>query len=166
MPLTIRRLHEADWQSWQETRLEALQLHPEAFGSSFEEEQGAEEAAIKARLRKNMIFAAFNGQNILGIAGIYGESCNKKKHRGNVFSVYVKPTARGQAVAETLLRELLSASRPYFEQIHLSVVTSNTHALSLYQKLGFVLYGTDPKVIKIGTAYHDEYLMVYHHAPA
>gem|GEM_PF-6583094 len=50
--------------------------------------------------------------------------------------------------------------RPSPEQLHLNVVTTNTAAARLYEAVGFSVYGTDPRVLKIDQNYFDEYLMV------
>lgn len=47
------------------------------------------------------------------------------------------------------------------EQLQLSVVASNTIALSLYQKLGFKQYGLEADAIRVNGTSYDEILMSY-----
>ena len=46
------------------------------------------------------------------------------------------------------------------EQLELSVVTTSLAARRLYHSLGFVVYGTEPRALKLGEQYWDEDLMV------
>ncbi|MFP3490069.1 GNAT family protein, partial [Staphylococcus sp. SIMBA_130] len=43
--------------------------------------------------------------------------------------------------------------------INLCVLSENKRAISLYEKLGFERYGTEPKALYDGTVYYDEDLM-------
>ena len=58
---------------------------------------------------------------------------------------------------EPILRAL---EREGLEQWLLQVGLANTAASSLYRSLGFVVYGTELRGLKIGESYHDEYLMM------
>ena len=46
------------------------------------------------------------------------------------------------------------------EQIHLTVVSSNKAANSLYASFGFVTYGIEKNALKVDGTYFDEELMV------
>jgi RimJ/RimL family protein N-acetyltransferase len=43
--------------------------------------------------------------------------------------------------------------------LHLGVVCSNTRAFTLYESLGFSVYGTDKEALYVNGEYLDEYLM-------
>ena len=45
-------------------------------------------------------------------------------------------------------------------QLHLTVVTSNTAAVKLYEKNGFRIYGTEPRSLKISDVFYDEHMMI------
>ncbi len=60
-----------DWQSWKRLRLEALQMSPEAFGSSFEEESIWLDEQFQLELTKSTIFGAFIDGQLLGCIGFY-----------------------------------------------------------------------------------------------
>ena len=90
MNTEIRQLQEQDWEIWKGIRLEAVQLHPEAFGSSYEEESLWKDEDFKNSLIKSDIFGAFEEKKLIGIAGFFQFKLLKLKHRGNLFSMYVK----------------------------------------------------------------------------
>jgi len=48
----IERVQEADWEAWRDVRLEAVRLHPEAFGGAFEEEKERSEDDWRRGLRQ------------------------------------------------------------------------------------------------------------------
>jgi ribosomal protein S18 acetylase RimI-like enzyme len=45
------------------------------------------------------------------------------------------------------------------EQVHLGVAATNEPAVRLYQSMGFVEYGREPRAIKLPDRYVDEFLM-------
>ena len=78
-------------------------------------------------------------------------------------SRYVQPERRGQGAGKALLQEAITEAKRLagVEQLHLSVVTTNTAACSLYHAIGFEIYGTVPRALKMDEQYWDEYLMVF-----
>ena len=45
-------------------------------------------------------------------------------------------------------------------QLDIEAVTTNKKAYGLYQRVGFELCGTQPRALKVGSEYYDEYLLV------
>ena len=43
--------------------------------------------------------------------------------------------------------------------LRLSVTTSNVWAIRCYERCGFIAYGIQPEVIRVGPQYHDELMM-------
>ena len=69
---------------------------------------------------------------------------------------------RGKGVGEGLLHTLMEWAKenPLIEKVGLSVLSSNTRAIGLYKKAGFVEEGRRPREIKMGHGeYVDEILM-------
>lgn len=160
MNCEISRLQEQDWAIWKEIRLEALKLHPEAFGTSYEEDLLCTDEFFKQNLIKSDIFGAFIQHRLVGIAGFAINIPQKLKHKGMFFTFYVKEEHRGQGIATQLLERIIQHARAQVLQLHCAVNTANHQALKLYQKHGFQIFGTEPRALKVGGVFCDLHLMV------
>ena len=158
--LHIRILTDTDWQSWKYLRLEALKNVPEAFSSSYEEESVWSDQVFKDTLLNNAIFGAYDNDALIGCMAMGIMNGLKRQHQGIVWSTYVKPQYRGQKVGDALLESLIAHAKTKVKQLQLSAHTENQSALRLYQQHGFVVYGTEPRAIKISDRYYDECLLM------
>jgi phosphoribosylglycinamide formyltransferase-1 len=156
----IRRLSPSEAAAYRDIRLEALQNAPTAFVSSYEAESKNTLEEFAERLTTSYIAGAWLGGSLVGTAGFYRERHTKVAHRGNVWGVYVKPEARGHGVARALITDVLAFARTQVKQAHLSVVTENESARRLYEALGFIIYGTEPRSLFVDGRYLDEHMMV------
>lgn len=59
-----------------------------------------------------------------------------------------------------LLHELILVSQTLVEQLTLSIVKGNDPAATLYRKLGFQIYGVEPRALKTADGYNDEIHMI------
>jgi len=84
----------------------------------------------------------------------------KMRHRGDIWGVYVAPDARGTGVGRRVMEHILEHARTRVLQVHLAVTATNAAAVALYDRLGFVRYGTEPRALKVNGRYLDEHLMV------
>ena len=163
--MEIRQLNEEDATLYKRLRLEALQHHPEAFGSDYEaeKERPVEQYAMRFQNEQAATFGAFHEGELVGVVTIVCLEPIKMKHRANLFAMYVTPRIRKQQVGRRLVQEALRTleKRPVIEQVHLSVVRTNEAAKALYRSLGFESYAIEPRALKIGNTYHDEELMWY-----
>ena len=68
------------------------------------------------------------------------------------------PAARGQGVAKAILTRMLDRARSYpgLEQVSLSVAVTQITARTLYDSLGFRVYGRERQALKVGETYVDE----------
>jgi RimJ/RimL family protein N-acetyltransferase len=74
--------------------------------------------------------------------------------------VYVQAKHQGKGLGTKLFDAVFAHATPLVKQIHLGVGTKNLPALKLYEKLGFEIYGTEPRALCINGQYIDEHLMV------
>lgn len=165
MSMEIRFLTAQDAGEWSRLRLEALDQDPTAFSSSVEEHQALPLAEVQRRLAGNpdsFVVGAFEEGRLFGMAGFHRETGPKTRHKGRVWGVYVTAAKRGQGAARRMMRTLLdrAASTPGIEQILLSVTDSQSAALSLYRSLGFVIFGTEPRALKVDGRMLDEHYFV------
>lgn len=155
----IRLLTPADARLYREIRLEALQAAPEAFGSSYELEQTYTAEQFADLLGRSDVFGAFRGPDLLGMAGYRTQTGPKQKHKGFLWGMYVRSTARGSDVGRKLVEAVLSHARERVELVQLSVVSDNETAQRLYRSCGFVVYGHEVHSLKMNGRYYDEKLM-------
>jgi RimJ/RimL family protein N-acetyltransferase len=158
--LKLRRLEAADVTSYRELRLEGLQLHPEAFISSWEDEAGKPVTWWAERLETSVVFGGWiDNSPLLGVAGFRVPEAAKLRHKGVLWGMYVRPAARGTGLAASLVQRVIEHAQGVVEEIGLAVVASNTAAHRLYCAAGFEQYAVERRALKIGDAYHDEVLM-------
>ncbi len=163
--MEIRRLTDLDAESYQQLRHEALKREPHAFTESVAEHQAMTLETIRNRLvsvEDNFVLGAFIDRQLIGTAGFFRRRGEKIRHRGGIWGVYVSEECRRKGVGRALLAELIGLVRllPGIEQVALAVSRQNAGAKSLYESLGFEVYGCERRALKIGSEYVDEELMV------
>ena len=89
--------------------------------------------------------AAVSHGEILGLYILHPNNVGRCGHIANA-SYAVRRDIRGEHIGEKLVKDCLEKAREYgFRLMQFNaVVASNTHALHLYQRLGFVRLGTIP----------------------
>jgi ribosomal protein S18 acetylase RimI-like enzyme len=150
---------------WLRLRIEALERDPEAFSASLEEYRALSLEEVKGRLWSNsgaFVVGAFEDRRLIGMAGFYREQGTKSSHKGRVWGVYLTPHARGAGISKKMMRTLLDRARAIkgMDQVLLSVAATQIPAIRLYRSLGFELYGTEPRALRIGDRYIDEHCML------
>ena len=160
MTLSARRLLAADAEAYRAIRIEGLTHAPAAFGSSLAEEGEQPDGWWTDRLQRNHMFGLFDGETLLGVAGFYIEGMEKVRHRAHLIGVYLRPAARGKGAGQLLLQAVIEEARRQVKQLHLAVTTDNEPARRLYERMGFVVYGEDPRGLRVGEKFYDDYLMV------
>lgn len=157
----IRRLVADDAAAFREIRLAGLLEAPTAFGSSYGAEKDNSVEDFAATIGRNYLAGAWIGERLVGVTGFFPLTGEKTSHRGNIWGVYVDPAHRGSGVARRLLEHVLAHAKQHVLQVHLSVVADNEGALALYERLGFVSYGLEPRSLRIDGRFYDEHLMVW-----
>ncbi|MBH5368818.1 GNAT family N-acetyltransferase [Bradyrhizobium glycinis] len=156
----IRRLTLDDLDIFRELRGEALQRHPQTFGSPEEDDGGDAMLAAYRHWLGGTMFGAFGCGSLIGLAGFYVSADKRTRHRGRIYSVYVTEKGRGRGVGDRLIKELLSHAQACVEQVHLEVLSTASAAIKAYRRNGFEVYGTDPRAVRVGGVTYDKYLMV------
>jgi len=79
-----------------------------------------------------------------------------------VWGVYLLPASRGAGIGTLLMKELIERARglPDVGQVHLKVAATQTSARALYEKMGFVAWGTEPRARRVGEDFIDEVHML------
>ncbi len=166
MDVDYKRITPLDALTYRAIRLECLLMEGDNFGSTYEAEsakpQLAFETHIEKRSRDHFVIGAFMGHGLIGICCFSRQERAKLQHSGMLLQMYVQHSYRGKQIGSGLVKKLIEEAFAIdgIEQITLGVVTENTAAVKLYQKMGFTIYGTLPHYFKYKGVYKDEHLMV------
>jgi RimJ/RimL family protein N-acetyltransferase len=156
----VRRLRADDAAIYRDIRLEGLQKEPASFGSSYAAEVDRPLTDVRAQLERNFTFGAFDIEGLCGVMTFYVEAMEKTRHRGHVVGVYMTPRGRGTGASRALMEALIDSARREVLQLHLVVTQDNERARRFYERLGFVIYGSDPRGLRVDGKFYDDYLMV------
>ncbi len=166
MSSIIREFTAEDAVAFRDIRLEALRLHPEAFGADHAEEAPRDAAAFAAWLptvSPDAVFGAWlpGEAAAQGMAGLNAERRRKLAHKGHVWGVYVRRAARGRGLGRLLLNRAIGTARAAgLETLLLTVSAEAPAAHALYLSLGFSDYGRQPRGLKLGPGHYvDDVLM-------
>ncbi|AIT25193.1 GNAT family N-acetyltransferase [Bordetella holmesii] len=162
---TIRQLTPQDASEFKSLRLAALCEAPEAFGSSYEEEQLVTVPDWARKLEPSAartVFGAWDGSRLVGCAGLMRMGTLKQMHKAVIWGIYVAPAQRNHGLGRRLLGAALQQAAGWTDvrQVLLTVAQGNPAALRLYESLGFTAYGCEPAALRVGGRYLDETLMI------
>jgi ribosomal protein S18 acetylase RimI-like enzyme len=132
----VVQLTDSDWRVFAVVRLRAL---GDAFGE--QDAQYRDEASFTAtqwrrRLREHAQFAAFVGEQAVGLIGAQLESAESVY----LYSLWLDPEARGRGLARALVVAAVDwARRRGARRVTLRVASDNTVARVVYEGLGFTV---------------------------
>jgi RimJ/RimL family protein N-acetyltransferase len=164
--VAIRAAGVEDATAYRELRLEALQNHPEVFGSDYETAVArsatfwAERLSLAGTPGSAMTYLACHETEPVGLCGLAINDARKSRHSANLISMYVRPAWRRVGIADALIAACLEWARGRdIKIVKLAVVTTNVGALRCYERNGFTPYGTEPQALYHHGVYYDELLM-------
>jgi RimJ/RimL family protein N-acetyltransferase len=148
--------------AYRRLRQRGLEEFPPAFSESVDEFAAVTAEEIATTLEDPSgnahVFGAFNdaGQ-LVGIVGVTRDAPEKMRHKGYIWGMYVAPGHQGQGIARKLIEAAIAHARgiPGLEQLRLIVGEANAGARKLYESVGFVPYGLEPRELKTGGEYYD-----------
>jgi ribosomal protein S18 acetylase RimI-like enzyme len=82
--------------------------------------------------------------------------------------MYVMPEHAGRGLGSRLLDACVEVARaePSVEVLYLTVTGTNSGAIRLYERTGFVAYGLEPRSMRVGDRTFDKLMMALHLRPA
>lgn len=160
----VRRLVEADLPAYKALRDELLAADPEAFTSDAETEARREPSSYRSRLGLErgdggqFLLGAWQGEWLVGAIGCERDERLKVRHIGHLIGMMVRRELRGAGIGAALLGACIAEARrtPGLEILTLTVTAGNVSATKLYDRAGFVRFGTLPRAIRVGERYLDK----------
>lgn len=150
---TVRRLDLSDSAAYRACRLRGLFEYPDAFTSSFEEENARPVAYTDARLDpagNRKIWGAFIDGELVGMIGLEPQMREKNRHKALLTGMFVSAEHAGRGLGRALIQTLVDEARSTgIELIVLTVTDNNRPAIGLYRKAGFASFGIEPDAIRI-----------------
>lgn len=151
--MRVRPLTADDLEAYRRLRAESLRTAPLAFAASPDDDAATEPEALRRSLANApswMIFGAFEDERqLLGAIGFLRETREKARHRAHLWGMYVTPSARGRGIGAMLLAAAVQHARAAgVEWLHLGVTTAAPEAQRLYERAGFVQWGTEPDALR------------------
>lgn len=160
MTPTTRRLTPRDALTYRALMLDAYARHPDAFTSSVDERAALPMTWWEKRLgaddaNSGIVFAAFDGDGMVGVAGLSFESRSKAQHKASLFGMYVPAPFRGLGIGGALVATVLehARARPEVTLVQLTVTDGNAAARRLYERFGFVAFGVEPFAVAVDGGY-------------
>lgn len=161
-PVTIRALAPDDLAAYKNLRDEMLAAHPEAFTSDAAAERQRTPLSYLPRLGLDQpgggqfVLGAWQSGQFIGALGCERDLRIKVRHIGHLIGMMVRTELRGLGIGRQLLTAGIATARAAeaLELLTLTVTASNASAVRLYERAGFVCYGSLPRAIKVDGEYH------------
>ena len=157
--MKLRRLETADAPAFQRLRIEGFALQPREFRYAPEDEADMPLAEVAARLARDFVVGVFDGDTLVGIAGLTRHGGVKISHKALLWGMYLRAEFRGRGGADMLMSAILDHARGRVEIVTLTAMSDNPRALAFYRRWGFAAYGVEPAAVKYEGGYFDETLM-------
>lgn len=158
--LSVRELAEPDLSAYKALRDHALVHHEEAFTSDAAAEATRTAHSYASRLGRSdeggsFTLGAFRADRLVGAVSCERDARVKVRHVGHVVGTMVLAGEQGSGVGRALMEALLARveADAELEQLTLTVTAGNAPAERLYERMGFVRFGTLPHAIRVGDRY-------------
>jgi RimJ/RimL family protein N-acetyltransferase len=158
--MQIRPLTTADVAAYRAVRLEALQQHPTAYVTAYEEDAALTTEQLQERLTPReaaTTFGAFDGEQLVGIATLIRSDRVRLNFRATIVGMYVAPAHRRTGLASRLVAVCIGRARELagVEEVCLCVTVGNDAARRCYLACGFVPDYIEPRYFKDDGRYYD-----------
>ncbi|MGI9025713.1 MAG: GNAT family N-acetyltransferase, partial [Burkholderiaceae bacterium] len=158
--MNIERLRPVHASAYRALMLEAYARYPDAFTASVDERGPLPLSWWEARIAddpdaRELVIGAFEGEQLVGVAGLSFESRPKLRHKATLFGMYVHASARKRGLGRRLVRAALESARDRsrIKVVQLTVTEGNRPAHALYEECGFVAFGVEPLAVESGAGY-------------
>jgi RimJ/RimL family protein N-acetyltransferase len=165
--LSVREVQASDLDAYKALRDHALAHHEEAFNSDAPTEAQRSAQSYASRLgggtaNGGFTLGAFRGDRLVGAVSLERDPRIKVRHIGHVIGTMVQADEIGHGVGRALMNALIerASADPELQQLTPTVTAGNAAAERLYARAGFVVFGTQPRAIRVGDRFLDKQHMV------
>ncbi len=164
--LTVRELQASDLVAYKALRDHALAHNENAFTSDAPTAAQRSAQSYAARLGNDKTRAftlgAFRDDRLVGAVTCDHDPRIKVQHIGHIIGMMVYDHEQGSGVGRALLDALIerASADADLHQLTLNVTAGNAVAERLYERSGFVRYGTLPRAIRVGGRFFDKHHML------
>ncbi len=158
--MNIERLRPVHASAYRALMLEAYARDPDAFTASVDERGPLPLSWWEARVcedprARELVVGGFEGERLVGVAGLSFESRPKLRHKATLFGMYVHANARKRGLGRRLVHATLDSARDRsgIKVVQLTVTEGNRPAQALYEDCGFVAFGIEPLAVASGAGY-------------
>ena len=171
----VGRLAADDLADYKLLRDEVLAAHPSAFTSDASESRARTPESYRSRLGLDrpdsgeFTLGAWLDDRLVGAISCERDARLKVRHIGHIVGMMVRDACQGRGVGRALLVEGIALARsvPELQMLTLTVTAGNGPATTLYERLGFVRYGSLPRAICVaGQFYAKDHMVLALRAPA
>jgi ribosomal protein S18 acetylase RimI-like enzyme len=169
-PIGVRRIVPDELVAYKELRDAMLAAHPSAFSSDASEAHLRQPESYRSRLGLEraeggeFTLGAWDGAALVGAISCERDARIKVRHIGHIVGMMVRDAVQGRGVGRALLAECIAFARRAegLEMLTLSVTAGNLPAIGLYERFGFIRYGSLPHAICVEGQYHtkDQMMLV------
>ncbi len=161
--MMYRTLIVEDYPAYNALRGMALEVVPEAFGSTNQEEIPHRKNRFESNVthQESFIMGAFDGEELVGMVGFLKLEKIKIQHKGIIWGMFVKSDRQGRGIGSELMKKLLekAAQIDHLLKINLDVNAENQAAIHLYEKMGFISFGREKNALFVNNKMYDTILM-------
>ncbi len=144
----VRELREHDLMAYKVLRDESLSQHADAFTSDAATDALRAAESYRSRLGSSstsdtFTLGAFVDDQLVGALTCERDNRLKVRHLGHLIGMMVATSQQGRGIGRVLLDAAIHRARQDagLHQLTLSVTATNTAAVQLYERAGFVRYG-------------------------
>lgn len=154
MEIIFRELNEADASAYQALRMKALQEEPQAFTRSYDDECVLSDNDFEVHLTatdSRFTLGVFDGNNLVACVHFSRLPQSQRRHLGEITDLYVEPGYRSEDIGKDLISDCLvrAADMAYLAYIDATCSSDSTHALRLFERAGFEVWGVETNAIQV-----------------
>lgn len=159
--MSIRRLAPSDAPAFVALRVAALRHEPLAFSSSLGDDHGVSLEVVRKALagaEEDVVLGYFEQGELVGNVGVIRNGKAKRRHKAELWGMYVAAEFRRRGVARALLAAAIEQARAWdgLEQLQLGVTTTAVAASRLFESSGFRAWGLEPRALQSLGVFVDE----------